>query len=255
MRKRLSVSFALVLLAASPALYPQSSAGSESVDSQQNPSAACTDSLSSMSEECAQSQEQAPRENLGVEPTRPNGVNTSAPSESTTLGGQTRTQPQQRFSALAPDPPTEFQKFVAATTGQLLPVYGANLFRNVPLTFAPIDLAPVTAKYVIGPDDELRVRIWGQINYSGNLRVDRSGNIYLPQVGEVHVAGFEFSALDQHLRAAVGRIYRNFDLSVDIGRIRSIEVYVTGQARRPGDCRQRPNGPGGHAPRFRRRKP
>jgi protein involved in polysaccharide export with SLBB domain len=64
--------------------------------------------------------------------------------------------------------------------------------------------------------------------------VDRSGDIYLPQAGTVHVAGLQFSALDQHLRAAVGRNYRNFDLSVDIGRIRSMQVYVTGQARRPG---------------------
>ena len=98
----------------------------------------------------------------------------------------------------------------------------------------PNDIAPATADYVIGPDDELRVRIWGQVSYSGNLRVDRSGDIYLEGVGSVHVAGLPFSALDQHLRSAVSRTYRNFDLSVDMGRIRSIQVYVTGQARRPG---------------------
>jgi len=130
--------------------------------------------------------------------------------------------------------PTEFQKFVAATTGQLLPIFGANLFQNVPSTFSPDDLAPATPGYVIGPDDELRIRIWGQINYSGNVRVDRSGSIFLPQVGAVQVAGLQFSALDQHLRAAVGRTFRNFDLSVDIGRIRSMQIYVTGQVRRPG---------------------
>jgi protein involved in polysaccharide export with SLBB domain len=130
--------------------------------------------------------------------------------------------------------PTEFQKFVAASTGQLLPIFGADLFRNVPSTFSPDDLAPATPEYVIGPDDELRIRIWGQINYSGNLRVDRSGSIYIPQIGSVHVSGLQFSTLDQHLREAVGRIFRNFDLSVDIGRIRSMQIYVTGQARRPG---------------------
>lgn len=137
-------------------------------------------------------------------------------------------------SPLPPDPPTEFQKLVAATTGQLLPIYGVDLFRNVPSTFAPINLAPVTSNYLIGPDDQLRVRIWGQINYSGNLRVDRSGDIYLPQTGAVHVAGLPFAELDQHLRGAVAKMYRNFDLSVDVGQIRSIQVYVTGHARRPG---------------------
>ncbi|MGA9670129.1 MAG: SLBB domain-containing protein [Terracidiphilus sp.] len=116
----------------------------------------------------------------------------------------------------------------------MLPIFGASLFRNVPSTFSPDDLAPATPEYVIGPDDELRIRIWGQVNYSGNLRVDRSGNIYIPQVGSVPVSGLQFSALDQHLREAVGRIFRNFDLSVDLGRIRSMQIYVTGQSRRPG---------------------
>jgi protein involved in polysaccharide export with SLBB domain len=135
---------------------------------------------------------------------------------------------------LPPEAPTEFQKFVAATAGQFLPVYGSNLFRNVPSTFAPNDLAPVTPDYVVGPDDELRLRIWGQISYSGNLRVNRSGDIYVAQVGAIHVAGLTFAELDQHVRQAVSRVYRNFDLSVDMGRIRSIQVYVTGRARRPG---------------------
>ncbi len=71
------------------------------------------------------------------------------------------------------------------------------------------------------------MRIWGQINYSGNLLVDRSGNIFLPQVCfQVHV-GQPFSALDPHLRQAVSKSLRNFDLSVDLGRIRQMQVYVT----------------------------
>jgi len=154
--------------------------------------------------------------------------------EDANIGAQQPRTQQMNRPTLPPDPVSDFQKFVAATTGQLLPIYGANLFRNVPETFAPSEVAPVTADYVIGPEDELRIRIWGQVSYSGNLRVDRSGNIFLPQAGQVHVAGLTFAALDQHLRAALGRVYRNFDLSVDVGRIRSMQVYVTGQARRPG---------------------
>jgi len=160
---------------------------------------------------------------------------TSSTAESSPLTTQTSGRGLQTArNDLQPAPPTEFQKFVAATTGRVLPIFGADLFRNVPATFAPSDLTPADPQYTIGPDDELRVRIWGQINYSGNLRVDRSGNIYLPQAGSVHVAGLRFFALDQHLRAAVGRMYRNFDLSVDLGRIRSMQIYVTGEARRSG---------------------
>jgi protein involved in polysaccharide export with SLBB domain len=116
----------------------------------------------------------------------------------------------------------------------VLPIYGADLFRRVPSTFAPIELAPVPADYVVGPGDELRIRIWGQVNRAANVRVDRSGEIFLPEVGQVHVAGLTFSELDSHLRQAVGRVYRNFDLTVDMGQIRAIQVYVSGEAHRPG---------------------
>jgi protein involved in polysaccharide export with SLBB domain len=135
---------------------------------------------------------------------------------------------------LPPQPLTEFQNFVSATTGQTLAIFGASLFDHVPSTFAPLDMTPVPPDYVIGPGDELRIRIWGQVSSQANLRVDRSGEIYLPQVGQVHVAGLKFSELDLHLRDAVGRVYRNFDLTVDVGQIRAIQVYISGEARRPG---------------------
>jgi protein involved in polysaccharide export with SLBB domain len=137
-------------------------------------------------------------------------------------------------TTLPPEPLTEFQKFVASGTGQVLPIFGADLFRNVPSTFAPLDMTPVPPEYVIGPGDELRIRVWGQINFNADVRVDRSGEIYLPQVGDIHVAGLQFSGLDQHLRESIGRVYRNFDLTVNVGQIRAIQIYVAGQARRAG---------------------
>jgi len=137
---------------------------------------------------------------------------------------------------LPPEPLTEFQKFIASTTGQVLPIYGARLFRNVPTTFSPLDMAPVPPDYVIGPGDELRIRVWGQVNFQANTRVDRTGDVYIPlsQVGPVQVAGVPYSELNDRLRAAIGRVYRNFDVVADIGRIRAIQVYVAGEARRPG---------------------
>ncbi len=160
----------------------------------------------------------------------PNGtlLDTDQQLRQTPLPGQT----QQNF--LPPEPLTELQKFVASTSGQILPIYGANLFRRVPSTFAPLEMSPVPSDYVVGPGDELRVRVWGQVNFQANLRVDRSGEIFLPQVGSVHVASLPFSDLDSALRKAIGRVYHNFDLIVNLGQIRSIQVYLTGQARNPG---------------------
>jgi protein involved in polysaccharide export with SLBB domain len=135
---------------------------------------------------------------------------------------------------LPPEPLTEFQKFISSTTGMVLPIFGADLFRSVPSTFAPLDNAPVPSDYVIGPEDVVRLRVWGQTNVNANLTVDRTGNIFVPQVGSVQVAGLRFKDLDLTLRAAMGKIYRNFDLSVQLGQIRAVQIYVTGEARRPG---------------------
>ncbi len=146
---------------------------------------------------------------------------------------QRRTTQAQNFQ-LPPEPLTEFQKFVASTTGENLPIFGASLFRSVPSTFSPLDLAPVPSDYVIGPGDELRIRVWGQVSFQDNLRVDRSGDIYLPHVGPVQVAGLAFATLQARLHDAIARIYRNFDVTVDVGQIRAIQVYIAGQARRPG---------------------
>jgi protein involved in polysaccharide export with SLBB domain len=139
------------------------------------------------------------------------------------------------MSALPPEPPTEFQRFVATTVGRMLPIYGARIFQAQEASFGPIDRAPAPETMVIGAGDELRIRIWGQINFSANLLVSREGEIYLPKMGAVHVAGLEFSAVAGHLRQALDRVYRNFDLSVDMGEIHSIQVYVAGQARHPGE--------------------
>ena len=197
----------------------------------------CSDPLLANSSQCAaQGQNQIP---LSPGNAAPGSTTSQQPSffdyrDNENLTRQPATRPQTPQETLPPEPLTEFQKFVASTTGQVLPIYGANLFRSVPSTFAPLDMVPVPPDYVIGPGDELRIRVWGQVNFRADDRVDRSGGIYLPQIGPVHVAGIPFSGLEAHLRSAIGRVYRNFDLTADIGQIRAIQVYLAGEARRPG---------------------
>jgi protein involved in polysaccharide export with SLBB domain len=133
------------------------------------------------------------------------------------------------------DSPTEFQNMVANATGKMLPIYGSRLFRNPPSTFAPLNMVPVTPDYVVGPGDELQVQLWGQVTLNGRFMVDRAGNIYIPRVGTLHVAGLRFMDLQDSLKTQIGRVFRNFDLNVNMGQLRSIQVFVVGQARRPGN--------------------
>jgi protein involved in polysaccharide export with SLBB domain len=152
----------------------------------------------------------------------------------TTNGVPTQQQQQLVQPKLPLDPPTEFQQLIANSIGKMLPIYGVNLFLNPPSTFAPLNIVPVTPDYVVGPGDELLIQVWGQVTLNGRYVVDRSGSIYIPQVGAVHVAGLSFAQMHDFLKAQMGRVFRNFDLNVNMGQLRSIQVFVVGRARRPG---------------------
>ncbi|HXN48243.1 MAG TPA: SLBB domain-containing protein [Bryobacteraceae bacterium] len=149
---------------------------------------------------------------------------------------QTEPRDRRRVSdpRATPEEPSEFQKFVEQSIGLMLPIFGQSLFQDVPSTFAPADRVPVTPDYALGPGDQLMIRAWGQIDLSVSPVVDRSGDIYIPQVGELNVAGLKFGQVNDYLKTALGRVFHNFDLSVNMGQLRSIQVLVVGHARRPG---------------------
>src|SRR6266699_1177760 len=128
----------------------------------------------------------------------------------------------------------EFQQFVMQSIGRDLPMFGANLFRNVPSTFAPVENVPVTADYVIGPGDEIQIRAWGQIDVDFNAVVDREGTISVPKVGVINVAGIKANDLPAYIKTVFRRTFRNFELTATLGKLRSIQIFIVGQAKRPG---------------------
>jgi protein involved in polysaccharide export with SLBB domain len=131
-------------------------------------------------------------------------------------------------------PQTEFEQMVADSAGRPLPLFGQSLFEQPPSTFAPLDLLQVPGDYIIGPGDELQVRIWGQLEANLRVTVDRSGQIYIPRVGQIAVAGLHYTGLEQYLKTEIAKIFRNFNLTASVGRLRSIQVLVVGNARSPG---------------------
>jgi protein involved in polysaccharide export with SLBB domain len=167
-------------------------------------------------------------------PARPEGGVASAPTIRSGSAGPAAVPPPQPSIAPGAEAATDFQRFVASSIGQLLPIFGASLFERVPSTFAPLDRVPVTADYVVGPGDQILLRVWGQVNLDLELTVDRAGAIFIPQAGSIHVAGLQFQQLSGYLRSQLERVFRNFDLNVNMGQLRSIEIFVVGQARRPG---------------------
>lgn len=131
-------------------------------------------------------------------------------------------------------PETEFEQMVADSVGRPLPLFGQSLFVQAPSTFSPVDWMQVPSDYIIGPGDELQVRIWGQVEASLRVIVDRSGQVYIPQVGQISVAGIHYGDLEKHLKSEISKIFKNFNVTANIGRLRSIQVVVVGNARYPG---------------------
>jgi polysaccharide export outer membrane protein len=158
------------------------------------------------------------------------GVVDPANAAGETLAGAAA--PTRTAAPVVPELPTEFQQFVEQSTGRLLPIYGTKVFETG--AFDSVQAAQVPDSYIVGPGDELVVRVYGAFDYAERLVVDRDGRVTLPKVGPIKVAGLRFAQLEAALSRTVGDVYKNFKLSVSMGRLRSIEVYLLGQARQPG---------------------
>lgn len=138
----------------------------------------------------------------------------------------------------AATPPSRFQSFLAqgdsAPPSTTLEIFGRNFFRLAPTTFAPAHDVPVPADYIIGPGDEIVLRTWGQLDLEHIDWVDRQGNYSIPTVGTVTVAGLKYSQLNGYLRAAIKRLYKDFDMHVGLEQLRVIPIFVLGQTTQPG---------------------
>ncbi|HUJ85346.1 MAG TPA: polysaccharide biosynthesis/export family protein, partial [Burkholderiales bacterium] len=109
-------------------------------------------------------------------------------------------------SPLPPQQQSEFQNFIEQSIGVRLPIFGQDLFQQVPSTFAPVEQVPVPADYVIGPGDEIQIRAWGQLDVDYRAVVDRNGQLNIPKVGTLNIAGIRSDQLNGFLKAAIGRI-------------------------------------------------
>jgi len=158
----------------------------------------------------------------------------SGGSESPSLGPRSQTWRRRPRSSRGREE-SEFQRFVYSSIRRHLPLYGTRAFEDVPTTFSSLHHVPVVpSDYSIGAGDELRIEVWGQVNLFVRPLVDRNGQIFIPRVGVVTVAGVRYSQLQGFLTSQFSRIFRNFSLNVSLARLRYIQVFVAGRAQRPG---------------------
>lgn len=112
--------------------------------------------------------------------------------------------------------------------------FGYDLFRHPPSSFAPVDYVPVGIDYVVGPGDEIKLTVWGKVDGKWSIFVDRDGNISLPKVGILGVSGLTFRELKELLQKEFSKYYTGFEMNVSMGALRTIRVYIVGNAEKPG---------------------
>ncbi len=150
-------------------------------------------------------------------------------------------QPEPGSLSDRPEPyaPGEFEQYVQrrARPNADRPIrrFGANLLTDPSFSSAAQDPLPsVPGDYIVRPGDEISVSTWGTVNSNLHLIVDRAGNIAVPRVGAVAVAGLKHSELAPAISRRVSQVFKNFQISATLGQVRAIRVFVGGYAQRPG---------------------
>src|SRR5579875_734134 len=136
---------------------------------------------------------------------------------------------------IAPAPAqNDFQQFVHDALGHDLPLFGSSLFANGGSNFAPSSGVTPPADYILGTGDQLVIRTWGKVDMDVHPTVDRNGQIFVPRIGLLTVAGLRQDRIPDFIHNAISQQYTGFELSVTLGQLRSIQIYVLGNARAPG---------------------
>ncbi|WP_337881129.1 SLBB domain-containing protein [Rheinheimera sp.] len=112
--------------------------------------------------------------------------------------------------------------------------FGMNLFSAQVSTFAPVDNAPVADSYRLGPDDTLLVQLYGKNNDSYELIISRDGTVNLSDIGPVAIGGLSFSEASELIKSKISEAMLGVDAAISMGKLRTINVFVAGEAKNPG---------------------
>jgi protein involved in polysaccharide export with SLBB domain len=118
-------------------------------------------------------------------------------------------------------------------------IYGSSLFNTSNLTFEPNLRLPTPENYLLGPDDELIIDVFGSHETNYRLRISPEGVVHLPGIGQIHISGLTIAQAKKLITNKLSLIFNAINegktfVSVTLGNIRSIKVIVVGEAFRPG---------------------
>jgi len=126
-----------------------------------------------------------------------------------------------------------FSQFDNKKSEVKLKAYGYDLFAGEPSTFLPVSNIPVPEHYKLGPGDTLSIQLYGKETQSLQLTLNRQGNVNIPQLGPVNLAGQSFSEAKTFLQEIINERKIGVKASISMGELRAISVFVLGEAYKP----------------------
>lgn len=111
-------------------------------------------------------------------------------------------------------------------------VFGTQLFTGA---FARQGSTQFNPDYNVMTGDQIQVRMWGAFELDSVFTVDPKGNIFLPQIGPVHVLGVRNQDLQTVVDSAIKRVFRaNVFSYASLAAAQPVRVFVSGFVHRPG---------------------
>lgn len=112
--------------------------------------------------------------------------------------------------------------------------FGYDLFANAPTTFAPAPSIAVSNSYLLGPGDTLDILYYGKENKTFSLEINREGFVDFPELGPIVLAGLTYGEAKKMLRDRIFEQIIGTQVSISMGTLRSIQIFVLGEAFKPG---------------------
>jgi len=113
-------------------------------------------------------------------------------------------------------------------------IYGYEQFQTSPTTFSPTSTIPVPQDFKLGPGDKINIQYYGNENISIDLYINRSGELNLPMLGPLTLVGLTFAEAQDLVKNKVSTQLIGTEVALTLSELRSITVYVLGEAYSPG---------------------
>jgi len=114
-------------------------------------------------------------------------------------------------------------------------IYGYNFFQYSPSTFSPSSNMPISSSYVLGPGDKLEISYFGNYKEKSTGFISKEGVLILPLLGPVNLLGMTFSDAVKLIKEKIRSELVGADVSINLTDLRSISIYLLGQAYKPGN--------------------